>query len=105
MGAGREDLPSGPGTLPRPGAALALDRTTEVTYEAAADHARGMRAPLRVFADAELLAQIRRDRSLEQLTNVTTLPGLYGAALGMPDMHEGYGFPVGGVAATLLPDG
>jgi tRNA-splicing ligase RtcB len=61
--------------------------------------------PARVFADAELLAQIRHDRSLEQLANVTALPGLYGPALGMPDMHEGYGFPVGGVAATRLPDG
>jgi len=65
----------------------------------------GGRAPARVFADAELIAQIRRDRSLQQLVNVTSLPGLYGAALGMPDMHEGYGFPVGGVAATRLPDG
>jgi tRNA-splicing ligase RtcB len=46
-----------------------------------------------------------RDRSLAQLVNVTTLPGVVDAALGMPDMHEGYGFPVGGVAATRLPDG
>src|SRR5262245_41271065 len=69
------------------------------------DPARGMRVPARVFADEALLAQIRRDRSLDQLANVTTLPGLYGAAIGMPDMHEGYGFPVGGVAATVLPDG
>jgi tRNA-splicing ligase RtcB len=63
------------------------------------------RAPARVFADDELLAQIRRDRSLWQLVNVASLPGIVGAALGMPDMHEGYGFPVGGVAATALPDG
>src|SRR5262245_9985363 len=59
----------------------------------------------RVFADDELLAQIRRDRSLSQLMNVRTLPGLDGPVLGMPDMHEGYGFPVGGVAATRLPAG
>jgi tRNA-splicing ligase RtcB (3'-phosphate/5'-hydroxy nucleic acid ligase) len=64
-----------------------------------------MRVPARVFADENLLGQIRRDRSLDQLVNVTQLPGIYGAALGMPDMHEGYGFPVGGVAATVLPDG
>jgi tRNA-splicing ligase RtcB len=63
------------------------------------------RPPARVFADDELLAQIRRDHSLRQLANVTHLPGLDGAVLGMPDMHEGYGFPVGGVAATRLPDG
>jgi tRNA-splicing ligase RtcB len=65
----------------------------------------GERVPARVFADSSLLDEIRRDHSLEQLVNVTHLPGIVGAALGMPDMHEGYGFPVGGVAATRLPDG
>jgi tRNA-splicing ligase RtcB len=65
----------------------------------------GMRVPARVIADDELLEQIQRDGSLEQLLNVATLPGIVGAALGMPDMHQGYGFPVGGVAATRWPDG
>src|SRR5947209_6002047 len=65
----------------------------------------GMRVPARVFADRELLAAIERDRSLEQLANVATLPGVVTAALAMPDIHQGYGFPVGGVAATEAPDG
>jgi tRNA-splicing ligase RtcB len=65
----------------------------------------GMRVPARVFADAELLDAIRDDRSLEQLCNVATLPGVVEAALAMPDIHQGYGFPVGGVAATEPPDG
>ena len=64
-----------------------------------------MRVPARVFADRELLSAIVRDRSLEQLQNVATLPGIVEAALAMPDIHQGYGFPVGGVAATELPDG
>jgi tRNA-splicing ligase RtcB len=64
-----------------------------------------MRVPARVFADEEILAEIREDRSLEQLQNVATLPGILGAALAMPDVHQGYGFPVGGVAATAPPDG
>jgi tRNA-splicing ligase RtcB len=64
-----------------------------------------MRVPARVFADRELLAELEHDRSLEQLANVATLPGITGAALAMPDMHQGYGFPVGGVAATAGPDG
>jgi tRNA-splicing ligase RtcB len=64
-----------------------------------------MRVPARVFADAELVEAIARDRSLEQLCNVATLPGIVGAALAMPDVHQGYGFPVGGVAATETPDG
>jgi tRNA-splicing ligase RtcB len=64
-----------------------------------------MRGPARVFADQELIEQIASDRSLEQLQNVATLPGLIGAALAMPDIHQGYGFPVGGVAATEPPGG
>src|SRR5512142_1740318 len=65
----------------------------------------GMRVPARVFADAELVAAITEDHSLEQLANVATLPGIVDAALAMPDIHQGYGFPVGGVAATSLEDG
>src|SRR6266852_5088274 len=82
-----------------------LKQVGEVTYELDRKFRPDMHVPLRVFADAELLAQIRRDHSLEQLVNVSTLPGITRSALGMPDMHEGYGFPVGAVAATLPPDG
>jgi tRNA-splicing ligase RtcB len=64
-----------------------------------------MRVPARVFADPGLLEAIFGDRSLEQLANVATLPGIVEAALAMPDIHQGYGFPVGGVAAMELPDG
>jgi tRNA-splicing ligase RtcB (3'-phosphate/5'-hydroxy nucleic acid ligase) len=64
-----------------------------------------MRVPARVFADAELLRAIRGDDSLVQLQNVATLPGLSTAAIAMPDIHSGYGFPVGAVAAMEPPDG
>jgi tRNA-splicing ligase RtcB (3'-phosphate/5'-hydroxy nucleic acid ligase) len=64
-----------------------------------------MRVPARVFADEELWTQIARDGSLEQLMNVATLPGIVRYAYGMPDVHEGYGFPVGGVAALRAADG
>jgi tRNA-splicing ligase RtcB len=67
--------------------------------------ANEMRVPARVFADEELLDAIRDDRSLEQLANVAALPGVVDAALAMPDVHQGYGFPVGGVAATEPPEG
>jgi tRNA-splicing ligase RtcB (3'-phosphate/5'-hydroxy nucleic acid ligase) len=63
------------------------------------------RVPARVFADAELLEAIRGEDSLVQLQNVATLPGIVAPALAMPDIHSGYGFPVGAVAATELPDG
>lgn len=65
----------------------------------------GMRVHALLFADAELLAAIEEDRSLEQLANVATLPGIVDAALAMPDIHQGYGFPVGGLAATDARDG
>ncbi len=73
----------------------------EVPREARPD----MRVPARVFADEELFEAISRDGSLEQIENVATLPGIVEAALAMPDVHQGYGFPVGGVAAMELPDG
>jgi tRNA-splicing ligase RtcB (3'-phosphate/5'-hydroxy nucleic acid ligase) len=73
-------------------------------WEVAGD--RGdMRVPARAFADAELMDAIGADDSLVQLQNVATLPGIVTAAVAMPDIHSGYGFPVGTVAATALPDG
>jgi tRNA-splicing ligase RtcB (3'-phosphate/5'-hydroxy nucleic acid ligase) len=80
-----------------------LVRVDETTWEIAATG--DMRVPARVFADEEILGEIEEDQSLEQLRNVATLPGIVGAAIAMPDIHQGYGFPVGGVAATALPDG
>src|SRR5688572_2005741 len=68
--------------------------------------ARGdMRVPVRIYTDDELWRQIARDRSVEQAVNVATLPGVAGCVYAMPDVHEGYGFPVGGVAATGTSDG
>jgi tRNA-splicing ligase RtcB (3'-phosphate/5'-hydroxy nucleic acid ligase) len=77
----------------------------EVVWELRAEARSDMRVPARVFADRELIGQIAADRSLEQLQNMATPPGITGAALAMPDIHQGYGFPVGGVAATEPPDG
>src|SRR6266516_2245953 len=82
-----------------------LRRIDDTLYEIPADARDDMRVPARIFADEELLAAIRRDRSLEQLQNVATLPGIVDAAIAMPDIHQGYGFPVGGLAAMELPDG
>lgn len=65
----------------------------------------GMRVPVRVYASDELMEQIRGDESLQQACNVAHLPGIVGASLAMPDMHEGYGFPIGGVAAFAMDEG
>src|SRR3712207_5744360 len=82
-----------------------LRRVDETLYEIAADARADMRVPARLFANEEILAAVEQDQSLEQLQNVATLPGVVDAALAMPDIHQGYGFPVGGLAATELPDG
>ena len=58
-----------------------------------------MRVPALVVADDALMAAIRTDASLEQIANGATLPGIVKAAMAMPDTHQGYGFPIGGVAA------
>jgi tRNA-splicing ligase RtcB len=63
------------------------------------DERRGMRTDVVVYASEALIAQIRRDLSLEQAINVAMLPGIVGPSLAMPDIHQGYGFPIGGVAA------
>ena len=80
-----------------------LRRVDETLWEIPARGA--MRVPARIFADDDILSAIAADKSLEQLRNVATLPGIVDAALAMPDIHQGYGFPVGGLAATELPDG
>lgn len=58
-----------------------------------------MRVPGLVYASAAMVEDIRSDKSPEQVANVAHLPGIVGASLAMPDMHWGYGFPIGGVAA------
>jgi tRNA-splicing ligase RtcB len=65
----------------------------------------GMLTDALIYADEKLLSQILGDLSIEQAINVAHLPGIVGRSLAMPDMHQGYGFPIGGVAATRLADG
>ncbi|MFN2389398.1 MAG: RtcB family protein [Actinomycetota bacterium] len=69
-------------------------------WEVPVGYVDGMRVPARVFASRALFEKAVADRAVEQIANVATLPGIVGAALAMPDIHWGYGFPIGGVAAT-----
>ena len=64
-----------------------------------------MRVPGLVFADERLMQGIREDQALRQVANVACLPGIVRASLAMPDIHWGYGFPIGGVAAFDLDEG
>lgn len=65
----------------------------------------GMRVPGRIFASEAMLPKIKDDKAAEQVANVAHLPGIVGASMSMPDIHWGYGFPIGGVAATRVEDG
>ena len=65
----------------------------------------GMRTDALIYADENLLDAILGDLSIEQAMNVACLPGIVGRSLAMPDIHQGYGFPIGGVAATRIHDG
>ncbi len=80
-------------------------RKTPTMYEIPRSARSDMRVGARVYADGELWEQLSRDRSLPQLMNVATLPGVHDWVYAMPDTHEGYGFPVGGVAAFRTSDG
>ncbi len=82
-----------------------LKRISPYLYEIPKEHRHDMRVPARFYADAELLRQALGDKSLDQLVNSATLPGIVAYALAMPDIHQGYGFPIGGVVATETPDG
>lgn len=82
-----------------------LTQISEWEWEIPKSFRADMRVPVRVFATRELLEQVMGDKSLEQAVNAATLPGLVGQVMVMPDMHQGYGFPIGGVAATRYPDG
>jgi tRNA-splicing ligase RtcB len=82
-----------------------FQKIDEFLFEIPASFREGMRVPARFYADDELAASMTGDRSLEQLVNTATLPGVVKHVLAMPDMHQGYGFPIGGVVATALPDG
>jgi len=76
-----------------------LTRLDEFTFEIAKSEKDGMRVPGRLYSSTALLGAVEGDPSLQQLKNVATLPGIQSNAYAMPDIHFGYGFPVGGVAA------
>ncbi|MFO7919154.1 MAG: RtcB family protein [Anaerolineae bacterium] len=87
---------------------LTKDALTQIAprlFEIAKSHRDDMRVPARIYGDEEIIEAALKDRSIEQLVNTTTLPGVVKHTLAMPDIHQGYGFPIGGVAATALPDG
>lgn len=82
-----------------------LNKISDFIWEIPVDFKKDMQVPARVFISENMLDEIAHDNTLNQLINVATLPGIEKYALAMPDAHEGYGFPVGGIAAFDLNNG
>ena len=82
-----------------------LEKVDRYIWSIPKGYKSGMIVPGRVFADETLLDKMKTDRTLEQCANVAHLPGIYKYAITLPDGHEGYGFPIGGVAATDYYEG
>src|SRR2546428_1549463 len=84
---------------------IPIKQVSQNIWEVPQDYQPGMKVPARIYADEDLLAKMRTDRTIQQCVNVTHLTGIYKYAITMPDGHEGYGFPIGGVAATDYDEG
>src|SRR5512136_2773805 len=86
-------------------AQVKLEKIDDFRWRIPKSYKPGMRVPGVVYADEKLLKDIRHDKALEQVANVAFLPGIVKASLAMPDIHWGYGYPIGGVAAFDVEKG
>ncbi|MFH1639814.1 MAG: RtcB family protein [Chloroflexota bacterium] len=82
-----------------------LKKIDAYRWEIPRSYKKGMRVPGLIFAGEQMLDKIWEDQASQQVANVAFLPGIVGFSLAMPDIHQGYGFPIGGVAATRVEDG
>src|SRR3972149_6687973 len=82
-----------------------LNKVDDYRWEVPQDYKPGMRVPGLIYADDHMLKVMAEDQAIEQVANVAFLPGIEGYSLAMPDIHWGYGFPIGGVAAMRVEDG
>ncbi len=82
-----------------------LEKVDEYRWRIPRSHKAGMRVPGLIYTDEDMLRHILDEQAPEQVANVAFLPGIVGYSLAMPDIHWGYGFPIGGVAAMRVADG
>src|SRR2546428_309856 len=82
-----------------------LDKIDAFRYEIPRSYKPAMRTCGLIFNDEPMVAQLRQDQAPEQVANVATMPGIIGNAMAMPDIHWGYGFPIGGGSAFYFPRG
>jgi len=96
MSKGMEEMPRWEGKL---------TKIDDYRWQIEKDYKPGMRVPGLIYADEHMLKVIQEEQAPEQVANVAFLPGIVGKSLAMPDIHWGYGFPIGGVAATEVDEG
>ena len=82
-----------------------LLKLEDYLYEISTTYRPDMRVPARVYMNELMMQDVLQDLSLWQLVNMTTLPGISKYSLAMPDIHQGYGFPIGGVVGTIIDEG
>ena len=82
-----------------------LVKVDDYRWKIPQDYKAGMRVPGLIYASKEMLESMREEQTPEQVANVASLPGIVGYSFAMPDIHWGYGFPIGGVAAMDVRDG
>jgi tRNA-splicing ligase RtcB len=80
-------------------------KISDLIFQVEKNESKGMKVPVTIYANDNLISKMITDRTIDQATNVATLPGVIKHVVVLPDGHEGYGFPVGGVAATDLEEG
>src|SRR5207344_1232946 len=84
---------------------LQVRKVGDFEYRIDKDVSKGMNVPVTIYANDNLISKMVTDRTIDQATNVATLPGIMKHVVVLPDGHEGYGFPVGGVAGMDLEEG
>jgi tRNA-splicing ligase RtcB len=84
---------------------IPVEKIADNIWQVPQSYQSGMKVPARIYADDELLSKMKTDRTIQQCINVAHLDGIYNYSITMPDGHEGYGFPIGGVAATDYDEG
>src|ERR687891_3025547 len=80
-------------------------KSSDLIFRIEKNESKGMNVPVTIYANDNLISKMITDRTIDQAANVATLPGVVKHVVVLPDGHEGYGFPVGGVAATDMDEG
>ena len=82
-----------------------INKISENVYEISQETQQCMKVPVKIYASEALMSKMKQDATFKQATNAACLPGIYKHSIVLPDGHQGYGFPIGGVAATDYENG